>query len=411
MITQIIDCLDESDPEKSFEVGKHRGMCRSLMALRLTCQKLERIASRQLFRTFCLSPSLRSWLNLCNVAAVRRFGMHIQTLALEGHDKGTYTYKWMMKAASAWPEYCLLDLSLLPKLKILKAEDKWLIKKRPRTNFQIPLGHCKIHAISFADWKLAVWSVLGDLTGIAQYGFEISAVNCYLGVFGPWQTLLNMDFSGLKYLRLCSDGYYSNRYKYNLWPDMNLLAKLHHLPNLEEFHLSQYFFGRDDTSQPKVNRTTNVLKFLLAKDWPRLRHLDLQYLTTTVADFQAFVAPHAGTLSSFQMHSGLVCARVTDEEKLQRFYLPHWIRTVVCPRGGGTKFEHFLGQPEGFYEAPEDYEDDAKEEHFAKSGDGDIEDYDIIMEDSEEDAKLVDFEKDFQGDVIMVDVDNTKEQS
>ncbi|MCJ1346699.1 hypothetical protein MMC31_004917 [Peltigera leucophlebia] len=392
MVTQIIDSLDESDPEMPFEVKKHREMSRALMALRLTCKALDKIATRQLFRTFCLSPSLKSWLNLCNIAALERFRVNLQTLALERHDKGTYNYKWRMKVTSASPEYGFLDLSLLPKLRILKAEDKWLITRRPRSNIKIPRGRCKIHAMSFAECEPAIWSVLGDLERIVRYGFEISSVNCYLGASGPWATLLNLDLSGLKYLRLCSNGYYSNQCKRNLYPDSKLLAKLERLPNLEEFHLSQYFFGRENPNPPKVNLSTNVLRYLLAKKWPRLRYLDLRYLSTTVADFQAFVAPHAGTLTTFQMHSGLICPRVTEEEKLQRFYLPHWIRTVVCPRGGGTEFEHFFGQPEGSYEAPED-----------------IEDKDIIMEDYEGDVELEDFEKDVEGDIMMADVHKTTE--
>lgn len=404
MITQILDCLDESDPEKPFEFDKHREMCRAMMALRLTCRSLDKIAIRHLFHTYCLSPSLRSWLNLCNIAAFERFGGHLQTLALERHNKGTYSYKAMMKATSTSPIYGFLDLSLLPKLKIVKAEDEWLITKQRRSNVEIPLGHCRIQAISFSDYKPASWRVLGDLAQITRYDFKISSLNCYSGFFGPWETLLSMDLSSLKSLRLCPSGYYSNRHKYNLWPDIELLAKLERLPNLEEFRLNQYFFGREDISASTVNLTTNVLKYLREKKWPRLRHLDLQYLTTTVADFRAFVAPHAGTLTSFHLHSGLVCPQVTEEEKLQRFYLPHWIRTIVCPRGGGTRFEHFLGQPEGFYEAPEGYEDDAKEKHCGKGREGHAEDEDIMMEDYEDDTESEFLEEDAEGDIVMIDV-------
>lgn len=63
--------------------------------------------------------------------------------------------------------------------------------------------------------------------------------------------------------------------------------------------------------------------------------------------------PHADTLKVFHLHGGLKCPRISPEELVNRYYLPHWIRTVVCPRRGGAIFTHFLGQPEGSFE-PED---------------------------------------------------------
>lgn len=53
------------------------------MALRLTCKELEEVATRQLFRTFCLSPSLDSWLKLHTIANSRKFQGHLEILALE----------------------------------------------------------------------------------------------------------------------------------------------------------------------------------------------------------------------------------------------------------------------------------------------------------------------------------------
>lgn len=398
MIIQIVDSLDDSDPQKPINYEKHREMIRAVMALRLTCKLFARIAFPHLFRTYCLLPSIKSWFKLCNIVAFNIFGRHLEILALEKHHEGTYDYKEIMRNISNSSKYCNIDLSLLPKLKVLKAEDKWLLTKKPKSKTQIPPGACKIQASSFTQYEPAIWSVLGSLTLISRFGFEVSSLNCYMGVYGPWLALLSLDFSGLKDLRLASDGFYSNRYRSNLWLDIKLLSKLQHLPNLEEFHLNQYFFGREEASASTVNFTTNVLKYLEKKDWPRLRHLDLRYLTTTVADFQTFIAPHAGTLTRFQMHSGIVCPGVTEEEREQRFFLPHWIRTVVCPRGGGTSFEHYGGQPEGFYETPNDYEEPVKERA------GEVDGEDIIMEDYEDDAEFVDFEKDVQGDIIMADV-------
>lgn len=61
-----------------------------------------------------------------------------------------------------------------------------------------------------------------------------------------------------------------------------------------------------------------------------------------MADFQTFVAPHAATLQTFQWYGGLLCDPETWEERVERFYLPRWIRTVICPKAGEAKFEHLL---------------------------------------------------------------------
>lgn len=82
-ITHIFDLPDESEPRKPCDLRKHREMCKTLMALRLTCKELEEIATRQLFRTFCLSPFLDSWLKLHTIANSRKFQGHLEILALE----------------------------------------------------------------------------------------------------------------------------------------------------------------------------------------------------------------------------------------------------------------------------------------------------------------------------------------
>lgn len=155
IITHIFDLLDESGPRKPYDFEKHRKMCKKLMALRLTCKELEEIAKRQLFRTFYLLPSLKSWVKLHTIANSRKFQGHLKILALERLNASSEsTYKLMVKNVSktslplgddnsrfdAWdrsiyemrnkipPETPLpfsLDLALLPNLKVLRAEDKW----------------------------------------------------------------------------------------------------------------------------------------------------------------------------------------------------------------------------------------------------------------------------------------------
>lgn len=65
-----------------------------LMALRLTCKELEAIASRQLFRTFCLSPSLWNLGQSSNtIANSRKFQRHLRALALERqNDSGKFIF-------------------------------------------------------------------------------------------------------------------------------------------------------------------------------------------------------------------------------------------------------------------------------------------------------------------------------
>lgn len=70
-----------------------------------------------------------------------------------------------------------------------------------------------------------------------------------------------MDLSSLKSLRLYVETTDSN----NTWDaraDEELLAKLRHLPSLEEFHLDQGFPGRSDFNWLNLATMTNVLKQL-----------------------------------------------------------------------------------------------------------------------------------------------------
>lgn len=372
-ILQILRHLDECEPEMPYWAEKHREMCRTLMSLRLTCRELEEIATGQLFQTFCLSPSWQSWKKFHTVATSEKLRRHLQTLALERHHDRrnfqswdawydcTLIYQQTMRSASNSPLLRVVDLSLLPNLKIVKAENKWMITKKPRSNVQIPFGRCQIRAISFATagQQPATWAVLGGLAKITHYDFDVISLNCRIGSYSPWRSLVNIDFSGLKYLRLFFKA--SLRHNpYDLPADISLLAKLHHLPHLEEFHLDQFNFALDESTWLLRRSTTNVLGRLSTKNWPQLRRLDLRFLTTTVADFKAFVEPHAGTLKVFHLHGGLKCPRMLPEELVQRYYLPHWIRTVVCPRREGAKFTHFCGQPEGSFE-PEDEGSDSED--------------------------------------------------
>lgn len=95
-----------------------------------------------------------------------------------------------------------------------------------------------------------------------QYDFQISWLNCELGENGPWE--YHMDLSSLKSLRLYTEMKYGN----NAWDamaDEKLLAKLRHLPSLEEFHLDQECSGRSDVNRPLFATMTNVLKQLAGK--------------------------------------------------------------------------------------------------------------------------------------------------
>lgn len=199
--------------------------------------------------------------------------------------------------------FCVEYLSLLPNLKVLKAENKWLITKMARNNDQIPFGRCQVRALSFADpdQQPAIWTVLAELSAITHYGFQDWLLNCTLGLDSPWRPLVNVDLSGLKLLRLYFKASLEDS-PHDLPGDTNLSAMLQHLHDLEVFILDQFFRGGWRTTPSMLPSATNVLGQLKAKKWPRLRHLDMRFLTTTVADFQAFVAPHTGTLKTFRLY-------------------------------------------------------------------------------------------------------------
>lgn len=369
-MVHILGLLDECEPEMPYWAEKHREMCSTLMALRLTCRELEEIATGQLFRTFCLSPSWQSWKKFHTVATSEKLRAHLQTLAFERHHDRrnfhswdawydcTLVYQQTMRSASLSPLLRVVDLSLLPNLKIVKAENKWMIMKKNRSNVQIPFGSCQIRAISFATagQQPATWAILSGLAKITHYDFEVISLNCRMGSYGPWRSLVNIDFSGLKYLRLFFKAGLRNN-PYDMPADVSILAQLQHLPHLEEFHLDQFNHTLTESNWLLMRSTTNVVERLSAKDWPRLLRLDLRFLTTTVADFKAFVEPHAGKLKVFHLHGGLKCPHISTRELVQRYYLPHWIRTVVCPRRGGAMFTHFLGQPEGSFEPENEVSD------------------------------------------------------
>lgn len=331
-ITHIFNLLDESDLETPLDVDEHREVGKALMALRLTCKELDGIATGQLFRRLYLSSSRDSWLNLHTVAANPKFCVHLQTLTLEGVDDWA-NFELKMADARKSPELFFLDFSSFPNLKVLEAGNKWIIRKKPRSNVQIPRGTYGICLSSYWSDQPAIWRILGDLENITLYGFDLFSLQCELGE-EHWISQMSIDLRNLTCLTLHSDGAYSYEPHLKANADLDRFELLKNLPNLEEFHLDQYFTRRSDNS-PGLDTMTNVLKHLAnGKNWPRLRHLDLQYLITTVEDFKAFMAPHAAgsALKTFEMHGNLICAQATDEEKEQRVDLPRWIRTRICLR-------------------------------------------------------------------------------
>lgn len=218
------------------------------MALRLTCREFEEIASRPLFRTFSLWPSLESWKKFFSIGASEKVRVHVQIIAFEEypdlsdfncerdwHDNNLRNRQGMITAMTS-PDLSFLDLSLLSNLRVLKAKDSWLITKRPQSNIKIPWGKCRIHAAYYctAIKQPVFWDVLTYLERITRYDFEISSLNCDLGQSSPWRSLLHLDFSGLKYLRLYfQDSYLSN--PHDLPMALQILERLQNLPNLRIF--------------------------------------------------------------------------------------------------------------------------------------------------------------------------------
>lgn len=367
IITHIFDLLDESDTEMPLEIDKHRKMCKALMALRLTCKELDGIATRQLFRTLYVSPSRVSWLNVHTVVANQELRVHLQTLAFDRYTDGA-GHEHKLQDAIKSPSLAYLDFSLFPNLNRVKVDDQWMIRKKNRSSVQIPLG-------CFGISLTPNGSLLEGFEDIGRYDFSLASVNSGLGDDFWWCTKF-ADLSNLRYLRLTFERVES--YKLSLDTDLGHLTQL---PNLEEFHLDQFFPGRSDDSQ-NLDEMTNVLKLLAnVRNWPRLRHLDLRYLITTVKDLRAFVAPHvsAGTLKTVEIHGDLICAQLTADEKQKRVDLPHLIKTLICPDGGGVTLKPARGPSEELYEfeyppsSPEESLSDAEESYESEYSQGSTE--------------------------------------
>lgn len=83
-VIQIADLPNESESTKPPVVEKHREVYRVLMALRLTCNELEVIATRQLFHKFRHSPSFESWAKLHSIATSQKLRLLLRTIEQEG---------------------------------------------------------------------------------------------------------------------------------------------------------------------------------------------------------------------------------------------------------------------------------------------------------------------------------------
>lgn len=386
IVTHIFDFLYELDAEMPLDIDEHRNMCDALMALRLTCRELGDIATRQLFRTLYVSPSRVSWLRAHTVAADPVLREHLQTLAFDRFtDRASHDQK--IQDAVKSPRLFFLDLSLFPNLNVVKVDDQWMLRKKNRGIVQIPFG-------CFGISLTPEGTLMEGFENIGRYGFRLASVNIELDD-GFWWCIKSTDLSDLRFLRLTFDGFES--YKLSLDTDLGHLLQL---PNLEEFYLDQFFPHRSDGS-PKLDEMTNVLKLLAnARNWPRLHHLDLRYLITTVDDLKAFVAPHvaAGTLQTVEIHGELMCAQPTEDEKQKRAALSSWIKTLICSNGvdvtlhdvlgpsdNWNEFENPLSSTEGsLSDVDESYESEDLEENI----EGGLRDAEDTDEDSSENGLL-----------------------
>ena len=335
LIKVIFNLFDESDLEMPLNIDKHRKTCKTLMALRLTCKRLEVVATPQLFRTFYISQSWRSWLNAHTFAANSDLRQYLQNLICDGHDEDLASYWQKRRDAEIFPRLGFFDFALFPNLKVFKLDNTWLLRKTARSRVKIPLGHCGIRLTSNG-------TIITSFDNIARCGFRLVSITHSL-----WLSTNSLDLSNLRSLRL---------YFYPTWWYQPRLEKdlhnLKYLPNLEEFHMDQYFPDRCDNN-PNLHSMTNMLElFANGCDWPRLRYLDLRYLFAEVDHFKTFVALHAatGTLQTLEIHGELICEHVTPEEEQKRVNLPHWIKNVICaPDGGVETFTYFMGPPEEWH--------------------------------------------------------------
>lgn len=332
-------CEELGDTSPPFRVAKLRQIAKTLASLRLTSRRISEVATRQLFREFCLVFEVSSWKKLLRLARnpnLAKCLYHIRLEVNELSDPLSTDEKFDGLTAD---DICI-KLSWFPNLKSIDCE-RWHViitdhARAPTCQTFIQYPYRK----PSGGYLWYCLSTLTDQLVLRKFSFQILRMSSdEAAIFGT-NILRGIDLSRLAILELYFNSFPTERCR-AIYLEL-LLPNLHDLPNLDTFSLAQFCSG---PCHWQTDLSPNLIGGLKGKCWPRLRHLEFRHLVTTVADFVAFILPHAGALDSFFWDGELTCNSIleTAQEQIDRTYLEGWIRAEISPTGSanfGTRVRH-----------------------------------------------------------------------
>lgn len=340
---------DDDDDDKSRD---HQTAKTTLMALRLTSRRFNRLAARQLFRHFFLVViNNRSWAKLKCIAQHPDFAKHLRQITIEvpdvtpsclpllNHDTldpphPSFGLLWQTKTSSfssshqyryQYQYQYYVDFSWFPNLKSIECSKWRAVKTGSR---KLPSYKCVLNCpISRDEWVLCYY--LSCLNLFSRYGFEIRSLNLNLASHFTWKAhLIGLKINTITSLDLRFDTYFGVNAK-NIYPNF-LLPAIQNLDHLEIFKLDQSRYFKLFLESEK-RRMTNIIALLRHKSWPRLRRVEFRNLVTKVADLEAFLMPHQGMLESVDLCGQLECGGETTAERVSRLCLSSIIKYSVKP--------------------------------------------------------------------------------
>lgn len=322
---------------------------RALKSLRLTSKRIGQIATRELFRHFHDKSDLNSWGIFLSFLKQTFFVQNLRHLTLENcryeGQRDLDRVRRRFHDKSARPDL-LHDLSVFPHLESIQTEE-WLLVNAQKV--RIPARQYYLH--------LSTWSKCSRLfhcPEIARLGLEFQTWTANLerlflpsvltyGARDPEycmrhspEELPSMDFSKLRFLELNFNKGRNSVYKLDCVK--TLFPQLQYLPSLRTFKLAQRKYLRYFTKitlTDAIFASDNLVKILLVlgKNWLNLQHLELGYLTTTLADLREFLIPHAFTLESLEIEGSIDCNPYPSPTPKELEDFAGWVRSEISPRG------------------------------------------------------------------------------
>lgn len=345
LISRVYEELGDTSPP--FRVAKLRQMAKTLASLRLTSRKISEVATRHLFREFCLVFEVSSWKKLLSLASNPNLAKCLYHIRLEVNELDdplcTDEPFGGLKANEIW-----IMLSWFPNLKSIDCA-RWHViitnhARAPTCQTFIQYPYRK----PSGDYVWSCLSSITDLLVLRKFCFQTLRMSSDEVVIFGTRMLPCIDLSRLTILELSFDSFptESRRITYLEL----LLPNIQDLPNLDTSSLSQFCSEPYSFWWPyhwQTDLRPNIIGGLEGKCWPKLRHLKFRHLNTTVADLVAFILPHAGELESIYLDGELTCHSIldTEQEQIDRTYLEDWIGAEIFPTQSakfGTRVHHDL---------------------------------------------------------------------